>query len=195
MDKLFIKTVVIIFFSSTLFGKISEPKKITGPTSIKAEINRIEIALTGGFTQAFESKNLLTFPPTEENFDKWQQAMIETQKSIAKNASKLKQFIDPLMDVNNTLKQTFMKLRNSSINKTTANSILGPLKITQLNKIKDQFEQYQKKSQSRFQKIKNTLKKAITDTKESDFYPLITRIIMSLEILIGRMCTKDLKNI
>ena len=75
------------------------------------------------------------------------------------------------------------------------NSILGPLKITQLNKIKDQFEQYQKKSPSRFQKIKNILKKVITDTTESDFYPLITRIIMSLEILIGRMCTKDFKSI
>ena len=121
--------------------------------------------------------------------------MIEIQKSIAKNASNLKQFIDPLMDINNTLKQTFIKLRNSKINKTTANSMLGPLKTTQLNKIKDQFEQYQKKIPSRFQKIKNTLKKVITGTKELDFYPLITRIIMSLEILIGRMCTKDIKNI
>ncbi len=213
MSKVFIKTVAVLFSATTLLGQISEPKKITGPTSLKNEIERTEIALTGGFTQAFESKNLLLFPATEENFNKWQQGVAAAQKLVAKSASTLGRFVDPLVDINRILNQTFIKLREyhaklsgAHYNKANINGMLKPLIEAQasLIKVKNNFTQYQKQKPSRFEKLKSIFKKSdkkgesasSSDTaKESDFYPLVNRIIMTLDILIERMLIKDVKSL
>ena len=206
-NTLVIRLIVTTYFFMNVQIKASESSLLLN------HINRIQIALTGGFTQAFGTDdNLILYPPSETNFNKWNQAIAAMQQTFAKNNKEMSVFSDAIVDINKILKQVFNELRiyykNKGSSQNNAKDVKEKIQITEIlsalrplnsasleiAKVRKNFTTYKKPN--RLAKIKSIFTKQSTSTIGEQWNNVIEMALTSLEVLINeRLLNTDLKNI